>query len=511
MRKPSIFIRRSALIIAVAIVLQGCSKIESKKFSTHENIQSQTEIPTTPTKDPQSEPRPEPAPLEPIVAPVVPSVNCTYSADVTTAVPFGGQISENVSCANLPTGAIVRLVGTKDGAAQFNQIISVTNFLRYNYTTTNNGSASMAGTYLRRVEVRSGVNALLFTTPTVRFVFLIQVVTPPPPPPPPPPQAAIHCSYTILGSVPLDFGGSLIETVNCANLPTFAEVRIVGTKNGSNEINTVIPVLNSVPFAATRTNDMVDKAGTYARKIVVLNSFSQAVLFVSNEMSYVLLPPVAPPPQAAVNCKFRIMESRPEIVFTSKVSEMIYCSNLTARTEVRLVGTKNGIQDVDKVIAVTNPVTNPYSKENYGDFYYTEHQYNDASEKVGAYTRRIVVKDTISQNILFVSSERNYQFMPDLGCVVTITETAPGYVNESANCNYVPPGAVVSLYWPTEDGSYYRHTITLPYSVHRKHNEFELMSGANPKYYYYRDIEVTNESRTIYYAANHFDIFIWKQ
>lgn len=153
----------------------------------------------------------------------------------------------------------------------------------------------------------------------------------------------------------------------------------------------------------------------------------------------------------ATKCKFRIIESR-DIVFGGTITEMIYCSNLNAQTEIRLTGTKNGIQDIDKAIAVTNPVTNPYSKENYGDFYFSETRRNDGAEKVGAYTRQIVLKDTFSTNVIILD-ERRYAFLPDLGCVVTVTETAPGYVVENADCKYVPAGAFVSLYWPKEDGS----------------------------------------------------------
>ena len=478
-RRTILFVLAVIYVFGSSVLLQGCSEFKADSFKTYEVSAVNTEVPTYPEGNSR-----------------VTDVSCTYKVEETTLVAAGGNLNEKVNCVNLPTSAIVKLVGSKDGAVEIDQVISVTNTLAYTANTMNSGGASMAGVYLRHVEVHSAEKTLLYKSPEVRYIFQPLSAVP-----------AITCRYTLQGTSPIVFGGVITETVRCSNLPENSEVRMIGTKNGINDFDKLITVTNGIPFVDTRTNDTTEKAAVYKRKIIVKDSTNQTVLFTSDEISYVfLLPAVA----AESKCKFRITESR-DIVFGSTFLEMIYCSNLSDRTEVHLIGTKNGIQDVDKVISVTKPVTNQYSKDNYGDYYFSEARQHDAIEKVGVYTRRIVVKDTVNQNVLFISAdERKYEFLPDLGCVVTITETTPGYVVENANCNAIPPGAVVSLYWPDEDGSYHRHTITLPYSLHRKHNEFERLAGAEIRYYYYRDIEVTNESRTIYYAANHFDILILK-
>lgn len=225
--------------------------------------------------------------------------------------------------------------------------------------------------------------------------------------------------------------------------------------------------------------------------------------------------PPSQPPQVPVNvlCRPRLsnLPGTGSVVFGGSVSEIIYCSNLTNQTQVRIVGTKNGLPDIDEVISVTTPVVNPYYYDNYGHFSFSATRTHFDSEKQGLYRRKVIVKDINSGAILFTSEEWTYEFMSDFGCSFAIVESSPGFISETASCQSLPSGAIVRLLQPNNHGDLIQPIITLPYEVTGPHNEAMLLAGANPNYMYSRTLEVTNASRTIYYFSKSYTFYFRKQ
>jgi hypothetical protein len=320
----------------------------------------------------------------------------------------------------------------------------------------------------------------------------------------------VSCSYSFSsGTSPVAFGSSISEIIGCQNLPDNAEVKILGAYSIFNdpntlaaEINEVLPVTNRSAYMGTRVNSDPSKAGVYKFKIVVTKNVGQAdetQIYTSRSIEYIFLPATVPP---GLSCKPRLQYAEggnSAVFFGRDIWEGLYCSNIPSQAEVKIIGTKNGIPDKNEIVSVTTPATSQYQRDNYGDYYYASTPKNDASGKVGYYERRAVVQDKVSKAVLFVSQSWSFEFMPDLGCEISMTEVYPGFVLERANCRFLPVGATVKIFRPTETGNMLPHVVTLPYLKYSIQNEFELGVGVDPFYRYYRYIQIsTDEGRTLH-------------
>lgn len=502
------------LIAFGAFLLLGCSKYKSVSYEADFDSAFGTQ------------------PLDPVRKT---DAYCNYVVEGVIPVSVGSQIFEKVTCKNLPAGAIVQLIKSKDSGLQYRFVISVTNTSEYKLGLMNDGSSTIAGRYYRNVEVYSATNVLLFSSSRVSFDLLPSQSTTPNPTPRPMPTplpvpepvplplptpnpipnpvptpmpnpTGIDCLYSFSGyradnTVPFapEYTPTYSERVLCKNLPASAEVRLVGTKNGKSDINEVLTLKsNGYHLFDIKSNGLLMNTGTYTRKAVVIDIATRAIIMSSPEVSYILLPP---PSNGFCDLSVTPPEQSQNISFGAEIADVIACSGLPTGSEVRLIGTKNGIEDVNLVLNLTKSSIQDVSG-------LVIARKNDDIAKSGVYKRRIIVTDLGTGRTLISTNEITYTFMPDIGCDLKMSQPRAGYVHEEIDCKRLPNGAVVWLWYPDEKGIYTYMPITLPFSRDYAHHEYEVVNGS--RYLYRRKLEVMNLGRTIYYDRNDWQYNFWK-
>ena len=399
---------------------------------------------------------------------------CTYQVSGANPLPVGQSLIEQVSCSDLPAGAIVRLIGTKDGVAQINNVLTLTNN-QFTKNTVNDGSAAMAGVYVRNVIVVTGAGQTLFTSPNASHTLSATAIIPP------------SCTYQIIGANPLPVGQSVNERISCSNLPVGATVRLIGTKDGLAQIDTAVTLTNG-QYSFTITNDGASLAGAYVRYVRILSSSGQ-VLFTSPSVSHTLTRTVTP----TASCSYQIVGVNP-LPVGQTVTEQISCSNLPTAAVVKLIGTKDGAPQINTAIALAN---NQFSSL----------ITNDGAALAGVYVRHIEIISN-SGLVLFVSANVSQTLLqattPTPSCFYQIVGNNPlpagQTVTENIGCSNLPSGAVVKLIGTKDGVAQINAAITLTgaqFSSNTVNDGSLDMAGT-----YLRRVEIISSGGSILYTTS---------
>ena len=351
---------------------------------------------------------------------------CTYQITGANPLPVGQSLTEQVSCTDLPSGAVVKMLGTKDGVSQINSVLNLVNN-QFSKITLNDGSPAVAGVYLRNVVITSSTGQTLFTSSSVSHTLTAIVV----------PSAS--CTYQLIGTNPLPVGQSVNEKIICSNLPVGASVRLIGTKDGTPQIDTTV-TLTAGQYNAIITNDGASLAGVYVRYVKVLSS-TGLTLFTSSSSSHTL----TRTPTAVPTCTYQIVGANP-LPVGETVSEQIACSNLPTGAVVKLIGTKDGAPQINATVNLEN---NQFSAL----------ITNDGAALAGVYVRRVEIISSSGQN-LFTSANITQTLQQAVvqspTCFYQITGNNPlpvgQTVSETIGCSNLPAGAVVKIIG-TKDGA----------------------------------------------------------
>lgn len=268
--------------------------------------------------------------------PTPPAVSCVFELVGTTPVASGASIVQRISCSNVPSGALLRLIGTKDGAANINQAISLNASNIYEAPALVNNAANLAGTYQRYVQVSSSTGSVLHNSSPVSFVLQPYTATQPTTPP--------ACTYQFTGNNPLRSGETGRERINCTNVPAGATVRLVGTRNGAPQINAVINLINGAFESEEIFNNDPAIAGTYVRHVEVASSTGTLLTSTPNYSVTV---------NTAAACTYAWDGGNP-LLSGATGTERVSCTNLPAGGSVKLIGTRNGAPQIDAVLSLTN-------------------------------------------------------------------------------------------------------------------------------------------------------------
>jgi hypothetical protein len=353
-----------------------------------------------------------------------PPPSCNIQLVGANPVVSGASLTIRVSCTNIPTTASVRLNGTKNGAADLNSTITLNASGVYETTLVNN-SASLAGSYVRYVEVLSNTGSSLNRSTNSTFTVETYSTAAPPAP---------TCNFQLIGTTPVASGASITQRISCSNVPSGAVLRLIGTKDGASNINQVISLNTSNIYEATIVNNEASLAGTYQRYAQVSSSSGQ-VLHTSSNVSFVLQPyNVGQTPNPA--CTYQFIGNNP---FRSGDTgrERISCTNVPTGATVRLVGTRNGVAQINAVITLVN-----------GAFESSEIFNNDPAI-AGTYVRHVEV--TSSSGVLLTSTpDYSVTVNPAASCTYIWDGANPlpsgATGTERVNCSNLPTGGSVRLY-----------------------------------------------------------------
>ncbi|KAF0811398.1 hypothetical protein IGB42_04164 [Andreprevotia sp. IGB-42] len=170
---------------------------------------------------------------------------------------YGGAVTFQITGSNLPTGARGYFYGTKNG---------VTDLSGNGDSQPAPGSANYGngtggqGNYTRYAQIRNAQGTPICTTNTVAVTFLAAPPTPTPVPTP-------TCSLS--GPSYVATGGNWTYVVSGNNLPSGAQGRWYGTKNGTQDAAGA--AAGAVPASFTFTNG-AGSTGNYVRYMQIVNS-----------------------------------------------------------------------------------------------------------------------------------------------------------------------------------------------------------------------------------------------
>ena len=350
--------------------------------------------------------------------------SCTYEINPFGLVAVGSTVTETIKCLNTNTNHIVKLIGTKDSAPQIDATIILSSG-QFSTSTRNDGSAGLAGVYVRHLEVRSATTgAVLFKGPdTTRTLAALAAVTP-------------SCTYLLnYRTNPVVVGEQITENITCKDLAVGNVVKVVGTKDAIAQINSAITLTNNM-FSATTTNDgSAGLAGVYVRHIEIYSSAGARLYTGANVTATLAALPVSAP-----SCTYAITGSNPLAVGQS-LAERVTCLNLPVGAIVKVVGTKDGVAQINEAIALINNVfTSEFANEGIPVF-------------VGVYRRHIEIFSAAGAKLY--SSPEVSQTILGTTCTHVAIGTNPVRINESItesiSCSNVPAGASIKII-STKDG-----------------------------------------------------------
>lgn len=180
--------------------------------------------------------------------------SCTYEYVGPSPLGVGETGKEIIVCENLAAGAIVKIIGTKDGNPQPERTATLVNG-RYENTVTNN-VGGLGGNYSWHVEVFSQNGQWLLSTTSVSLTIIEATMA--------------ACTYTVVGTNPLPLNETVVETVTCTDVPSDAIVKIVGTKDGALQIDAQVTLVNG-QFQSSTVNSG-GLTGVYVRHVEVISS-----------------------------------------------------------------------------------------------------------------------------------------------------------------------------------------------------------------------------------------------
>lgn len=357
-------------------------------------------------------------------APAAANPSCVYQYVGVNPLPYGQSGTEHVACSNLPLGAVVKKMGTKDGGPLTGALVTL-NASGVSDVNILNNEPSVAGMYQRHVEVYSAANVLLISTPNVSFTVS-------------PNSASANCTLQFIGNNPLESGETGTQHVVCSNIPAGAYVKLVGTKDGAAEINSQISLSASGVYDGNIVNSNVNVAGVYRRRVELYSSAN--VMVASSAYIDISVRPFTG--TSTPSCSYQWVGPNP-LPSGASASEHISCSGLPAGAIVKLVGTKDGAAQINQSITLNS---SGVLENNY---------VNNVTGISGVYVRHIEVYS--GANLILSSPEISVVLQPYVvpSCTYQWNGPSPlpsgGSGYERVSCQNLPTGAVVKLVG-TKDG-----------------------------------------------------------
>lgn len=111
-----------------------------------------------------------------------------------------------------------------------------------------------------------------------------------------PKPAPISCTYSMGGQSAINFGSTLVETIQCANVPSTATIELLGTKDGNAQGPWTI-TLSAGKWTRSTVMSQESMVGKYIRHVDVLSS-SGNLLFQTLDVTVTVRPPA--------NCTFAL-------------------------------------------------------------------------------------------------------------------------------------------------------------------------------------------------------------